>query len=79
VREENGEVSSGTVWPTWEVGSDSLTREREEAAPGSAVSTVMTSLSLTTHDNDLHGGENGGSEWRRWPAWRDDGGAVSSY
>jgi hypothetical protein len=42
VREENGEVSSGTVWPTWEVGSDSLTREREEAAPGSAVSTVMT-------------------------------------
>jgi hypothetical protein len=79
VREENGEVSSGTVQLTWEAGGDSLTREREEAVPSSAVSMVTTSLSLTAHGNDMHGGENRGSELRRWLAWRDDGSVVSSY
>jgi hypothetical protein len=72
VREENGEVSSGTTRLKWEADGDSLTREREEAAPGSTVSTKMTSLSLTMHGNDLHGGENGGSELRWCPTWRDD-------
>jgi hypothetical protein len=52
VREENGEVSSGTTQLSWEVGGDSLTREREEVAPSSAISTATTSLNLTTHDND---------------------------
>jgi hypothetical protein len=56
VREENGEVSSGTAQLSWEAGGDSLTREREEAAPSSAISMATTSLSLTVHDND----------WRRW-------------
>jgi hypothetical protein len=51
-REENGEVSSDTAQLSWEAGGDSLTREREEAAPSSAISTVMTSLSLTAHGND---------------------------
>jgi hypothetical protein len=52
VMEENGEVSSGTTQLSWEAGGDSLTGEREEAAPSSAISTVTTSLSLTAHDND---------------------------
>jgi hypothetical protein len=52
VREENGEVSSGTAQLSWEAGGDSLTREREEAAPSSVISTATTSLSLTVHGND---------------------------
>jgi hypothetical protein len=76
VREENGEVSSGTAQLSWEAGGNSLTREREEAAPSSAISTATTLLSLTAHGNDLHGGENGASELPWWPAWRDDGGAA---
>jgi hypothetical protein len=52
VREENGEVSSGTAQLSWEAGGDLLTREREEAAPSSAISTAMNSLSLTAHGND---------------------------
>jgi hypothetical protein len=79
VREENGEVSSGTARPTREAGGDFVTREREEAAPSSAFLTATTLLSLTAHGNDLHGGEDGGSELQRWPAWRDDGGVASSY
>jgi hypothetical protein len=49
---ENSEVSSGTAQLSWEVGGDSLTREREEAAPSSAISMATTSLSLTAHGND---------------------------
>jgi hypothetical protein len=79
VSEENGEVSSGTAQLMWEADGDSLTREREEEAPSSAVSTATTSLSLTVHGNDLHGEENRASELLWWPAWRDDGGAASSY
>jgi hypothetical protein len=56
VREENGEVSSGTAQLSWEADGDSLTREREEATPSSEISTATTSLSLTAHNND----------WRRW-------------
>jgi hypothetical protein len=52
VREENGEVSSGTAQLSWEADGDSLTREREEATPSSAISTATNSLSLTVHDND---------------------------
>jgi hypothetical protein len=52
VREENGEVSSGTAQLSWEAGGDSLTREKEEAAPSSAILMATTSLSLTAHDND---------------------------
>jgi hypothetical protein len=52
VREENGEVSSGTTQLSWEADGDSLTREREEAAPSSAISTATTSLSLTAHGSD---------------------------
>jgi hypothetical protein len=52
VREENGEVSSGTTQLSWEAGGDSLTREREEVTPSSAILTATTSLSLTVHGND---------------------------
>jgi hypothetical protein len=52
VSEENGEVSSGTAQLSWEAGGDSLTREREEAAPSLAISTATTSLSLMAHGND---------------------------
>jgi hypothetical protein len=57
VREENCDVSSGTAQLSWEAGGNSLTREREGVAPSSAISTAMTSLSLTAQGNDLHGGE----------------------
>jgi hypothetical protein len=56
VSKDNGEVSSGTAQLSWEAGGDLLTREREEAAPSSAISTAMNSLNLTAHGND----------WRRW-------------
>jgi hypothetical protein len=52
VREENGEVSSGTAQLSWEADGDSLTREREEVTPSSAISMATNSLSLTAHDND---------------------------
>jgi hypothetical protein len=74
-----GEVSGGTTRRMWQAGGDSLTREKEAAAPGSAVSMAMTSLSLTTHGDNLRGGENGGGELRRRPTRRDDNGATSCY
>jgi hypothetical protein len=52
VREENGEVSSGTTQLLWEARGDSLTREKEEAAPSSAISTATNSLNLSAHGND---------------------------
>jgi hypothetical protein len=57
MREENCDVSSGTTQLSWEAEGNSLTREGEEAAPSSAISTATTSLSLTTQGNDLHGRE----------------------
>jgi hypothetical protein len=73
------EVSGSTTRRTWQAGGDSLTREKEEAAPDSAVSTATASLSLMAHGDDLRGGENEGGELRQRPVQRDDGGAVSSY
>jgi hypothetical protein len=59
-----GEASGGKARQTRQADSDSLTREKEEAVPVSAVSMATALLNLMKHDDDLRGGENG-EQWCR--------------